>query len=197
MPSLQEQILSGASADALERHLSALTPDERRDECVALAPRAQRLLWLRCEGRAVRLDDIVPPSTPVGAAVRHIGRNTLPAFKRFEKRFCRPAEGAEELWGYNEGPTRPLVGPGYFICRATPSDPRGAVVIDYERVPPASPEGWPDVAPNERGVSRFVYAHMHDFLRRVSEHVTIGRAYRHGKDSPNYFVLCRWDERRP
>ena len=32
---------------------------------------------------------------------------------------------------------------------------------------------------------------MIDYLRRVSDHVTIGRAFRKGKWTENYFLLCR------
>jgi hypothetical protein len=40
-------------------------------------------------------------------------------------------------------------------------------------------------------LQRFVYARMHDFLRKVSAHVSIGRAWREHKATDNYFVLCR------
>ena len=95
------------------------------------------------------------------------------------------------LWGYNEGSTRSIIGPGYFVCRLAEEGAPGAIVIDYETLPSRAPEGWPALQTNERGLSRFVYAYMQDYLRKVSEHVTIGRAYRHGKESPNYFTLCR------
>ena len=65
------------------------------------------------------------------------------------------------------------------------------MVIDYTMIPTAKPDAWPAIQPNEKGVSRFVYAGMHDYMRKVSTHVTIGRAYRHGKISNNYFMLCR------
>jgi hypothetical protein len=32
---------------------------------------------------------------------------------------------------------------------------------------------------------------MVDYLRRVSQHVMIGRATRYGAELPNYFLLCR------
>ena len=141
------------------------------------------------------LADMVPPTSPELKPVRHYGRNTLPVFKLFEKRFCRPPEGAAPagLWGYNEGSTRGLVGPGYFVCRETTGSEReiADIVIDYTILPTAKPDEWPEIYPNERGVSRFVYAGMQDYMRRISAHVTIGRAYRHGKISNNYFVLCR------
>ena len=44
---------------------------------------------------------------------------------------------------------------------------------------------------NEIGLSRFVYGHMIDTLRRVSEHVTIGSAARKGRELGSWFVLAR------
>jgi hypothetical protein len=38
-----------------------------------------------------------------------------------------------------------------------------------------------------------VYGWMSDAMRRVSEHVSIGSAARHGKSLGTYFVLCRED----
>ena len=193
MSTLSELILSGAPLDSLETHLNALSDEARVEQCVALSAKAQKQLWGRAEGSVATLEQIVPPSCADGEEVRHIGRNSLPAFTRFEKRFCRPKGREGELWGYNEGSTRPLVGPGYFVCHQADEGAVGAVVVNYERLPTEGelPEAWPTLKPNEAGLSRFVYAHMHDYLRRVSEHVTIGIAYRHGKESPNYFVLCR------
>ena len=83
----------------------------------------------------------------------------------------------------------PVTGPGYFV--AVEDAERGEVLIDYRRVPDRIPVDWPAVRPNDRGLSRFVYGFMVDTLRRVSEHVTIGSAARHGKDTGNWFVLCR------
>ena len=129
-----------------------------------------------------------PPTT-----VRHTGRNTLPAFTHFEKRFCRPrGEDREKpgaLYGFNFQALGPLTGPGYFTARAAPGRPE--VLIDYTRVPPERPDGWPALRSNEAGLSRFVYGFMVDTLRGVSEHVTIGSAARKGRDIGSWFVLCR------
>lgn len=191
---LAERILAtGAEIDEIADWLDHLDPGARIEQTRALDPAAQRRLWRLTRGRAVALDDIVPPDRSALEPVRHYGRNTLPAFTLFEKRFCRPLAITEDdvLWGYNEGRTRPVVGPGYFICRATDGDSRGEAVVDYTRVPPSKPAEWPTVRPNEWGLQRFVYAGMLDFLRRVSEHVTIGRAYRRDRETNNFFVLCR------
>ena len=53
--------------------------------------------------------------------------------------------------------------------------------------------GWPEIVDNHYRLSRFVYAGMIDYLRRVSTHVLIGRATRAGRELPNYFALCRED----
>ena len=89
------------------------------------------------------------------------------------------------LWGESD---RPL-----FVCRLTNGDPRGDVVIDYTKVPGGKADDWPTIQPNEQGLSRLVYAGMEDFMRKVSTHVTIGRANKGGKETNNYFVLCRED----
>lgn len=194
MPTLNEMILAPrADLEAIAHALNQMGPSRRIKECLSITPPAQRRLWSLTEGQAVQFDELVPPSMGL-QPVRHYGRNTLPAFTRFEKRFRRPppeAKAEDVLWGYNEGPTRPLVGPGYFITRKTAQDSRGAVVVDYYSVPPTTPEGWPPVRPNDTGISRFVYGFMHDYLRRVSPHVSIGRAYRKDRRTPNCFILCR------
>ena len=180
-------------ADIAE-HLNQLSHDERLHQSRSLGPKYQKQLWILCQDRPTHIDHFVPLSVPPLTPVRHLGRNTLPVFKFFEKRFMRPSQESSHLWGYNEGSTRSLVGPGYFVCKASPQDERGEVVIDYTELPPSTPSGWPTLKPNEAGLSRFVYAGMNDFMRQVSQHITIGRAYIKGKESPNYFTLCRLDE---
>jgi hypothetical protein len=154
----------------------------------------QRRLYAAVAGHgAVRLADLVPPDRRALETVRHFGRNTLPAFTRFEKRFCRPpdedAAAPRALWGYNATRVAPLVGPGYYVARDDAV--HGEVLIDYTRIPPSAPPGWPAPKGNEGGLARFVYGHMVDRLRRVSEHVTIGSAARHGRELGSWFLLCR------
>ena len=162
----------------------------------ALGRNEQRRLYAAVDGfRPLALEDVVPPSVPDFEPVRHLGRNTLPAFTHFEKRFCRPrgadARKPEALYGYNFQSLSPLTGPGYFLAVTAPGRPE--VWVDYRRVPPDHPEGWPEIRSNERGLSRFVYGFMVDTLRGVSDHVTIGSAARNGKDLGSWFVLCRED----
>jgi hypothetical protein len=168
---------------------------EERVRAIRSAGRApQRRLYAAVAGHgSVRLADLVPPGRRSLETVRHFGKNTLPAFTHFEKRFCRPegqdAGAPRELWGFNFQSLQPLTGPGYYV--AYEDAPHGEALVDYTRVPPSAPPGWPAVRGNERGLSRFVYGFMVDRLRRVSEHVTIGSAARHGREFGSWFLLCR------
>jgi hypothetical protein len=138
--------------------------------------------------------------------VIHDGINTLPVparWRRFQKRFCRPDGGgaaAPRLYGYNEGPSRRLVGPGYFVALPTADRPqwsaRGGIVVDYFQVPDgAVADGWPAVVDNDWRLSRLVYYQTRDFMRRVSRQVSIGAAFKRERPLDHYFVLCRRDER--
>ena len=178
--------------DAVASALNAMTEDQRVEGIRGLKKKHQTLLWDAAEGRATSLADIVPEDVGPAVEVIHKGKNSLPVFSHFEKRFCRTADDANVLYGYNEGSTRKVIGPGCFV--ASVDAERGEVGVNYYHVPPtdaALPEGWPAVKPNEEGIQKFVYAQMIDYLRKVSDHVTIGRAYRKGKVTNNFFLLCR------
>ncbi len=178
--------------DALATLFNALPATERVPAIRSLKKKHQVRIWEAAEGRSTCLEDIVPAEVGPAVEVINAGKNSLPLFTHFEKRFCRTAADASVLYGYNEGSTRKLIGPGYFV--AAVDDERGEVGVNYYQVPPegaALPEGWPAVKRNEKGVQRLVYAKMIDYLRKVSDHVTIGRAYRKGKITNNYFLLCR------
>ncbi|GMV38618.1 MAG: hypothetical protein AMXMBFR64_03340 [Myxococcales bacterium] len=195
---LQEMIASkDTPISEIGAWLDSLPHEERLEAVVGLGKAHQRSLFERADP-AITLDHFVPPGVGPLVEVIHHGRNTLPAFKRFQKRFCRPAEGSGRLFGYNEGATRGLIGPGFFVTVPTRGNPaweqRGAVVVDYFQVPDAPVvEGWPRVVPNTRGLQVFVYNKTRDFMRRVSNHVSIGAAYKEEKAIGAWFVLCRED----
>jgi hypothetical protein len=174
--------------------LDGLASPDRIEAVRALGRPEQRRLYAAVDGfLPLRLTDLVPPSAADLETVRHFGRNTLPAFTLFEKRFCRP-RGADarkpgELYGFNYQTLSRLTGPGYFVAREDPTRPE--VLIDYTEVPPDHPGDWPAIRRNEVGLSRLVYGYMIDTLRRVSEHVTIGSAARRGRDLGSWFVLSR------
>lgn len=196
---LQEMIASQQTTLAeIGSWLDGLPHADRLEAVVALGKADQQRLFERADPTAITMQHFVPASVGPLVEVIHHGRNTLPAFKRFQKRFCRPAAGSGRLFGYNEGATRGLIGPGYFVTVPTSGnlawEKRGAVVVDYFQVPDAAVvDGWPKVVPNNRGLQVFVYNKTRDFMRRVSSHVSIGAAYREEKAMGAFFVLCRED----
>ena len=156
----------------------------------SLGPKHLKRLYDAAGGfRKVTIDDVVPKAKGANTQVRHYGKNSLPAFTIFEKRFIRPEKDAQELWGYNFQTMSPLTGPGYFIARD--AQDRGEVDIDYNHVPPESPPGWPKVIENTKGLSRLVYAYMIDRLRGITQEVSIGRAWKKDKIQNAWFILCR------
>jgi hypothetical protein len=178
----------------LGQYLDELPDAARIRAARELDAKEQARLFEAAKGnRPLGLADFVPDDLPTLRQVIHHGRNTLPTFKMFQKRFCRPeaANGTKELWGYNEQAMRWATGPGYFIARVAPE---GEVVIDYHDVPKGEPPAtWPKILPNSARLSRFVYYQTRDFMRGVSKHVSIGRASRNDAPMDNWFVLCRED----
>lgn len=174
--------------------LDRLNHAERVAVIRSLGRREQRALFEAAAAAApLRLVDLVPPSVAAMTPVRHWGRNTLPAFTRFEKRFCRPLDQdptrPTALAGFNFQPLAPLTGPGYFVARDDPAG--GEVLIDYRELPASHPPDWPEIRSNERGLARLVYGFMLDRLRRVSQQVSIGCATRRGREIGSWFVLTR------
>jgi len=180
-------------------HLDGLNPSERVLALSRLRRADQRLLYEgAAESPALDLGFFVPGDAR-GRWVRHRGTNSLslpPPLRQFEKRFARAAAATDRLFGYNEMRLRRFIGPGYFVAKpsaATPGWPeRGGVVIDYLEVPDeAVPNGWPKVVSNEQGPQRFVYGGTRDFMRRITDDVSIGAVLRGQKPLDHYFTLCR------
>jgi hypothetical protein len=189
--------LGSIDIDAVARHLDTLREDQRVAFVRALDKPDMLRLWGACEGRQVSADDFVPPALGMGREVIHEGRNSLPVLWRFQKRFAR-AEREGVVYGYNHSDLGWAYGPGYFVGHVA-SEPRGAGLagvfgIDYYEVPPAHallPPGWPKVRKNEVGLQCLVFAKMVDYMLKVSEGVTIGRAWKRGQQTSNLFVLAR------
>lgn len=181
--------------EAIAEHLNGASRVIRTAQALGLSRREQAKLFRVAEGHmAIDSGFLVPESMDPLTEVVHEGKNTMPAFRRFAKVFCRPTEGAaEERWGYNRQRQTPLletvVGPGYFV--AGPHSVPGELLVDYLRVPPAKPAHWPPILPNSARLSRFVYHGTQDVLRGVSDHVSIGRAMKNGKWLPAWFILVR------
>jgi hypothetical protein len=175
---------------AVTDHLDALSSDERVEQVRDIPGKLQALLFAAARDyRLLDFEHFVPPEKPERQFVRHFGKNSLPVFSHFEKRFARPEPQPKVLWGFNHGPLMGLIGAGHFVMRTGPE--RSELHVDYYSIPPERLDEAPTLAANGKGISNLVYGHMIDVLRGVSEHVTIGRAIKHGKETPNYFLLCR------
>lgn len=189
------QLLSPARPDPAEigAFFDGLSHDGRLEATRSLqGATLQRKLWeSAANGPAVTTADLVPPDYGALREVIFHGKNSLPAFTVFQKRFCRPSAGVTDedvLWGYNHQQVAWITGPGYFVVHREGETP---AAIDYRRVPPEHPTAWPEIKPNDRGLSRLVYMNMIDYLRRVSRDVLIGSAWKRGKPLDSYFLLCR------
>ncbi len=157
----------------------------------SLSGRSLARLFECVEGEPLDLDHLVPSELGEGVPVRHLGVNSLPLFRQFEKRFVRPAGGGV-LCGYNHQAMGWLTGPGYFVVPSVP--PGESLCIDYHSVPDQRPvDGWPTPRGNEGIPDRFVYGFMRDHMRRVSSHVSIGRAEKKGRLLDTWFALVRAD----
>jgi len=190
--------------DAIGAYLDGLDAKPRWLEVKQLDRDHQRTLYEKAaHAPAIDIAHFVGAAAPRQEVI-HDGVNTLPlpaSWQRFQKRFCRPdGNGAVQarLFGYNEGPSRRLIGPGFFVAIPTADRPqwsaRGGVVVDYFQVPDgAVADGWPRIVANDWRLQRFVYHETRDFMRRVSRDVSIGAAFKREKPLDHYFVLCRRD----
>jgi hypothetical protein len=185
--------------DAIGAYLDGLAAETRLRETRTLDRARQRTLYEKAAHAApIDLAHLVGDA-PARHEVVHDGVNTLPVprpLRSFQKRFCVPDGAGDRLFGYNEGPTRRFIGPGFFVAVPTAGRPswtaRGAVVVDYFQVPDGPvADGWPRVVDNHWRLQRFVYHQTRDFLRRVSRQVSIGAAFKRERPLDHYFVLCR------
>lgn len=152
----------------------------------------QGALWKAVAGNPrVSSEDMVPSDYPALRPVIFHGKNSLPAFTEFQKICFRPEASSKVAWGYNETKIRGLIGAGYYVLHDTPEAPLGGAAFDYTQLPSAKLPAWPEIRPNEAGLSRFIYANMLDYMRRVSSDVFIGSAVRGGKEMGSYFIVAR------
>lgn len=188
---LQRMIHDAAPPSALAAFLDGLPEPARVAASRSLDRGLQRKLYRAVAGfLPLRLWDMVPAATAELTAVRHYGRNTLPVFTLFEKRFyAYTRDGVRSVGGANFQSIQWLTGPGYFVVREDGA--RGELLVDYNHVPTIAPDGFMRIVENRANRSGLVYGSMIDTLRRVSEHVTIGSAAKNGKDIGSYFTLCR------
>lgn len=141
----------------------------------------------------VSTDQMVPADYPELRPIIFHGKNSLPVFTDFQKICFRPegCAGQSVAWGYNETKIRNWIGAGYYVLHDTADSAHGGAAFDYTQLPDKGLPAWPEVLPNTAGISRFIYAHMIDYMRRVSEDVFIGSAVRNGREMNSYFVVVR------
>lgn len=186
----------------VQQRLESVDFETRLKACMSLGKKTQKNLYRLAADNPCTLEDMVPANIPPGTSVTLEGKNSLPIFTRFQKLFAWAPNDAGVLYGFNEGFTRKFIGPGYFVAHLT-DDPTHAQegwtqharsVVNYHIVPPAQedlPDGWPKLVPNTKGLQRFVYNGMNDFMRKITDDVCIGGAYKGDKDFNSYFVLVR------
>lgn len=169
-------------------HLDALTPDERVRQIDQLAGRAlQERLWtLAADGAPLTMDDMLPSGQE---QARWVGRNSMPMFTSVDKRVYRQGS---EIVGYNQisGLNMWFAGPGYFTMVRAADKPK-ELVVDYTKLPTSAPDGWPKIVPNTKGTHTFVYGHLNDYCRKITDGVFIGLGTRRGKNLRIYFTVAR------
>ena len=175
------EVLDGLGHEGRVHAIRSWTP-RRQAELFEVAKNHQPL----------ELDFLVPASVRPLAPVIHDGHNSLPAFARFQKRFTRLEGEASPMGGYNHQTLEWLTGPGYFVVSKGEGEHDGELVIDYTRLPMHKPPSWPAIRSNDGGLASLVYGGMLDYVRGISAHVSIGRAYK-GKAMDAWFTLVRRD----
>lgn len=177
----------------LPSQITALGP---LSEALDAASFDQRLAWMRslneremlrlydlAEGNAVHVADLTGAD---GQVVIHDGKNGMPVFNRFQKRFARYQGEVvgfnwnEEIAGVLTPVVKRVVGKGHFTAYDSPEKP-GEVWIDYRQVPKARHPDFPAIHTNDTGLPSVVFGNMVDIVRRVSKGVFIGNAF---KDLP-------------
>lgn len=174
----------GASAEEIAGHLDGLDEAARIEQVRACGAGNQKKLWEIIAGKTVNVATFVPESD---ATVIYAGRNSLPVFSLFQKRFWRPADGGSVV-GYNHQTMSPFTGPGYFH---TKDSDNGELLFDYTELPTLRPPGWPPIKPNKGLIAGPVYGGMKDYCRRVSKDTVLGTAHKNGKPMGQFFLLTR------
>lgn len=163
---------------SLAAKLDAATWDERLAWIRSLGRGEQYALYALAQGSPVRTRELVRGDR----VIRHHGRNGLPLFTKFEKRF---SQVGDTVVGYNEplvaGVIAPIyravTGPGHYTAYDSP-EVEGEVWIDYRKVPTVRHPEFPPLASNESGLPALVFGDMVDILRRVSRDVFVGDSFK-------------------
>ena len=193
-----QEIVVSQDLTAIQKYFNETSSNDIFVQMEQLKRKHQRILFQKADPN-IQLSDLLPEGISACTEVIHSGMNTLPLpkdLKRFEKRFCVPKDRQDVLYGYNEGVTRKVIGPGYFVLKSTKGnstwEQRGGLVVDYFEVPNSDVvPGWPEVKKNSQGLQFFVYNKTRDFLRKITDRVSIGVAYKKESCLDHYFLLLR------
>ncbi len=177
LPSLSDDLTLISAA------LNQLNHEERMAWMRGLSGRELTALYdLASKGGALSVEHFYSAEDEV---IIHHGQNSLPAFNHFQKRVCIRSGCIQ---GYNHQTLAWLTGPGHFTLRQDGPD---EVLFDYITLPESTPDAFPQLARNDRGISRLVYGGMIDRVRRVSDHCVIGAAFKGEKDIGARFMLTK------
>ena len=179
-------LLARANAAELAAALDAATDAERVAAIRSMTKEHQKRLWSVASSNPQPDGELIASGSRDGIQ-RFAGRNSLALFSRFEKRFFN-SDG--RVFGMNQHPLMPLIGPGYFGVAARRS---GGLIFGYRQLPANAPAGWPAVRTNDQGLARSVYGALVDEVVWVSRDVMIGAAFRDGQPLDSYFVLARME----
>lgn len=185
MTSLIELVEKDAPLKDISAHLDSLAAPDRIGQVRVMGHRDQEKLWKIAKGGApVELSTFVDSTE---STVIYEGKNTLPAFSFFQKRFWRPKAGDIVGYNHNGGFLTAITGPGYFLTTGADD---GEILFDYTRDVSLQPPGWPAVKPNSGLLAGAVFGGMKDYCRYVARGTVIGAAF---KDKPlnQYFMLTR------
>ena len=104
------------TAAVISDHLNGLSDHDQVREVRSLSIKQVHRCWAVFEpGETIDLDYLVPEHLGASVPVHHLGVNTLPMGRFFEKRFVRSPDNPSELWGYNHQSLAWLTGPGSFV----------------------------------------------------------------------------------
>lgn len=187
--SLKRLLEQGTAGAEITRFLDGLGPEERVQEVLSVSGKWVGKLYDAMAGSPLTSIEELVPADLTGTLI-YEGRNSLPMFTRFQKRFARLGG---VVVGYNHQTMSFVTGPGYFVLKppAGQGPAPGEVYFDYTEDAPGQPEGWPAFKPNTSGLSTLVYAHMKDYVRRVARGVVVGKAYKKDVDQGAWFTLSR------
>jgi len=190
--SLVRLLEQGARSSEIASFLDSLSPDARLHEVLSITgKKVGRLYEAVADAPTLSVEEFVPENT--SGTLIYEGRNSLPMFSRFQKRFARVKgpSGESVVVGYNFQSMSAVTGPGLFVVKApSGSGPLGnELLFDYTEKPPVIPEGWPAYKPNDQGLSKPVFGNLNDYCRRVAKGVVVGKAYRLGKAEDAWFSL--------